>query len=118
MTTSTPRRFKSGFDRLLEILTSETSVYIIKRLLQALLTLFLAAAVSFFIIQLAPGDYLDTLRENPKISPERIDQLRKQYGLDKSWIEQFFLWVWNIVTKGDFGTSFVCFGNEYHQPFY
>lgn len=107
MTTSTSRRFKSGFDRFLEIITSETSVYVIKRLLQALFTLFLAAAVSFFIIQLAPGDYLDTLRENPKISPERIDQLRKQYGLDKSWFEQFFLWIWNILTRGDFGTSFV-----------
>lgn len=107
MTTSTPRRFKPGFDRFLEILTSETSVYVLKRLLQAVFTLLLAAALSFIIIQLAPGDYLDTLRENPKISPERIDQLRKQYGLDKSWFEQFFLWVWNILTKGDFGTSFV-----------
>jgi len=107
MTTSTPKRFRSSWERLIEILTSDTSIYVLKRLLQAIFTLFLAAALSFFIIQLAPGDYLDTLRENPKISPERIDQLRKQYGLDKSWIEQFFLWIWNIITKGDFGTSFV-----------
>ncbi|BAU10574.1 binding-protein-dependent transporters inner membrane component [Leptolyngbya sp. NIES-3755] len=106
MTTSTPR-FRSSWDRFVEILTSETTIYVLKRLLQALFTLFLAAALSFFIIQLAPGDYLDTLRENPRISPERIDQLRQQYGLDKSWIEQFFLWLWNIVTRGDFGTSFV-----------
>lgn len=106
MTTSTPR-FRSGWDRFVEIITSETTIYVLKRLLQALFTLFLAAALSFFIIQLAPGDYLDTLRENPRISPERIEQLRRQYGLDKSWIEQFFLWLWNIVTRGDFGTSFV-----------
>ncbi|MGG6266912.1 ABC transporter permease [Leptolyngbya sp. AN03gr2] len=106
MTTSTPR-FRLGWDRFVEILLSDTTIYVVKRLLQALFTLFLAAALSFFIIQLAPGDYLDTLRENPRISPERIDQLRQQYGLDKSWIEQFFLWLWNIVTRGDFGTSFV-----------
>jgi peptide/nickel transport system permease protein len=107
MTTSSQTTFKSALDRFVEIVTSETTVYVIKRLLQALFTLVLAAALSFFIIQLAPGDYLDTLRENPRISPERIDQLRRQYGLDRSWIEQFFLWLWNIVSKGDFGTSFV-----------
>ncbi|NDJ15947.1 ABC transporter permease [Myxacorys almedinensis] len=107
MTTSPRRTFKSGIDRLVDAIASETTVYVIKRLLQALLTLFLASALSFFIIQLAPGDYLDTLRENPKISPERIEQLRRQFLLDKSWIEQYFRWVWNIVTQGDFGTSFV-----------
>jgi peptide/nickel transport system permease protein len=107
MTTSSQTAFKSALDRFVEIVTSETTVYVIKRLLQALFTLVLAAALSFFIIQLAPGDYLDTLRENPRISPERIDQLRRQYGLDRSWIEQFFLWLWNIISKGDFGTSFV-----------
>ena len=87
--------------------TSDTFVYIVKRVLQALLTLLLASALSFIIIQLAPGDYLDTLKENPKISPERIEQLRRQFGLDKSWFEQYFLWLWQIVTKGNFGTSFV-----------
>lgn len=56
---------------------------------------------------LAPGDYLDTLRQNPKISPERIAELKRQFGLDKSWIEQFGLWLWRIITKGDFGQSFV-----------
>jgi peptide/nickel transport system permease protein len=107
MTSSTRGKLKSGWNRAIEAIASETSVYIIKRLLQALLTLLLASALSFFIIQLAPGDYLDTLKENPKISPERIEQLRQQFLLDKSWTEQYFRWVWNIVTKGDFGTSFV-----------
>ncbi len=92
---------------IVNALTSETSVYIFKRSLQALLTLLLASALCFIIIQLAPGDYLDTLRENPRISPERIDQLKKQFGLDRSWIEQYFLWLTNILTKADFGRSFV-----------
>lgn len=107
MTTSPRGTLKSGINRFVDAIASETTVYVIKRLLQALLTLFLASALSFFIIQLAPGDYLDTLRENPKISPERIDQLRRQFLLDKSWIEQYFRWVWNIISRGDFGTSFV-----------
>ncbi|MER3491395.1 MAG: ABC transporter substrate-binding protein [Mastigocladus sp. ERB_26_2] len=95
------------WDWLVRIFTSETFLYVIKRLLQALLTLFLASALSFFIIQLAPGDFLSTLQQNPKIDPARIEQLRRQFGLDKSWPEQFFLWLWRIITKGDFGTSFV-----------
>ncbi len=94
-------------DWLLNLFTSETFVYIVKRVLQALLTLLLASALSFFVIQLAPGDYIDTLRQNPKISPERIAELKQQFGLDRTWIEQYFLWLWRIVTKGDFGTSFV-----------
>jgi peptide/nickel transport system permease protein len=99
--------FTSSWQWFTGLTSNETFIYIIKRLLQALLTLLLASALSFFIIQLAPGDYLDTLRQNPKISPERIEQLRQQFGLDRPWIEQYFRWLWRIVTQGDFGTSFV-----------
>lgn len=105
--TTTRISLDAGRDWLLKLVTSETFIYVMKRLLQALLTLLLASALSFVIIQLAPGDYVDTLRQNPKISPERIEELRRQFGLDKSWLEQFGLWLWRILTQGDFGTSFV-----------
>jgi peptide/nickel transport system permease protein len=106
MTVSTRGKLRSRWDGFTEALTSETTVYVVKRLLQALLTLLLASALSFFIIEMAPGDYLDTLRENPKISPERLEQLKQQFGLDKSWPEQYGRWLWRVVTQGDFGTSF------------
>jgi peptide/nickel transport system permease protein len=89
------------------LLGRETSIYVVKRLLQALLTLFLASALCFAIIQLAPGDYLDTLRQNPKISPETLKQLEQQFGLDKPAIVQYWQWLQQIVTRGNFGTSFV-----------
>ncbi|MCL1471729.1 ABC transporter permease [Argonema antarcticum] len=104
---SNRRSLEAGGNWLWALVTSETFVYVVKRLLQALLTLLLASALSFAIIQLAPGDYLDTLKQNPKISPERIEELRRQFGLDRSGLEQYMLWLWRIVTKGDFGTSFV-----------
>ncbi|MDX2096138.1 MAG: ABC transporter permease [Leptolyngbyaceae cyanobacterium bins.59] len=121
MTASEQSRLHLAWEGFLAILTSETTAYIVKRLLQALLTLFLASFLSFIIIQLAPGDYLDTLRQNPKIRPETLDQLRQQFGLDKSWIEQYFLWLWQIIQphrvqigpipfflpQGNFGNSFV-----------
>ncbi|WP_293332130.1 ABC transporter permease [Microcoleus sp. CAWBG58] len=86
---------------------SETFTYVVKRLLQALLTLFLASGLCFAIIELAPGNYLDTLSQNPKISPETLKQLEQQFGLDKPAIVQYGLWLKQIVTRGNFGTSFV-----------
>jgi len=91
------------------LITGETFLYIVKRLLQALLTLLLASLLSFAIIQLAPGDFLDTLKQNPKISPERIKELREQFGLDKPVFEQYWRWLVQVVTRGNFGTSFAYF---------
>lgn len=100
-------KLQSSQNALSRLLNNDTFGYVLKRLLQAVLTLFLASALSFAIIQLAPGDYLDTLRQNPKISPERIELLRRQFGLDKSVFEQYWRWLWQIVSQGNFGTSFV-----------
>ena len=82
MSTSAPNRIASGFDSVLSFFTSDTFAYIVKRVLQGLVTLLLASVLCFALIQLAPGDYLSTLKENPKISPERIEQLKRQFGLD------------------------------------
>ncbi|WP_254173009.1 ABC transporter permease [Planktothrix pseudagardhii] len=85
---------------------NETFVYIGKRLLQAILTLFLASALCFTITQLAPGDYLDNLSNNPQISQETLDQLRVKFHLDKSAVEQYWFWLGQIVGYGNFGYSF------------
>lgn len=81
--------------------------YILKRLLQGLLTLLLASILSFAIIQLAPGDYLDNLRQNPTISQETIEELKIRFGLDKSAWQQYWLWLKQVITRFDFGESFV-----------
>lgn len=105
--TYTKIRLDTAWDSLTRLLANETFAYVVKRVLQAAFTLLLATALSFFVMKLSPGDYVDTLRQNPRISPERIEELRQQFGLDKSWPEQFGLWLWRIFTQGDFGTSFV-----------
>lgn len=86
--------------------TSETSLYIFKRVLQALLTLFLASIFSFFVIQLSPGNFLDLYRQNPQVSPETIQQLEQQFGLDRPVWEQYFRWLWQVISQFNFGTSF------------
>lgn len=93
--------------RLKTWLTSETFLYVVKRLMQGLFTLFLASALSFAIIQFAPGDYLDNLRQNPTISQETLDALEQQFGLDRPPIEQYWRWLVQVVTRFDFGVSFV-----------
>ncbi|MCS7030000.1 MAG: ABC transporter permease [Gloeomargarita sp. SKYG116] len=80
--------------------------YWFRRIGQAILTLFLASALSFAIMQLAPGDYLNTLQQNPAISAETVEALRRQFGLDKSPVEQYFLWL-SQVLRGNWGESFV-----------
>lgn len=90
-------------------MTLDTTIYIGKRFLQALFTLLLASALTFAIIQLAPGDYLDTLKQNPQITPERLLELSAQFGLDQPATVQYWRWLKNIVTRLDFGTSFVYF---------
>jgi peptide/nickel transport system permease protein len=95
-----------GFKGLSQLFASETAVYILKRVLQAILTLFLASILCFAIMQLAPGDFLSTLKQNPKISPDTIKQLQVQFGLDKPAYEQYWYWLWRIVTRLDFGISF------------
>lgn len=100
-------RWLAPVNWLKALATGETFAYVLKRSLQAILTLFLASALSFAIIQFAPGDYLDALRQNPQISPERIEELRQQFGLDRPAIEQYWRWLTQILTQGNFGTSFV-----------
>ncbi|WP_298611352.1 ABC transporter permease [uncultured Thermosynechococcus sp.] len=90
-----------------QCLGNDTSRLILRRLGEALITLLLASALSFAIMQLAPGNYLDNLKADPQISLERLQELERQFGLDKSPVEQYFRWLWQIIRHGNFGTSFV-----------
>ncbi|MBW4460292.1 MAG: ABC transporter permease [Nodosilinea sp. WJT8-NPBG4] len=85
---------------------SETTLYVLKRILQAALTLLLASALSFFVIQLAPGNFLDQYRQSPQFSPETLAQLEAQFGLDQPAWRQYLNWLYQVVFHGNFGLSF------------
>lgn len=84
---------------------------IIRRAALAIPTLIAISMISFFIIQLAPGDFLDQKiseleqRYGDASSLARADELRQRYGLDKPVYVQYGKWVWGIL-HGDFGESF------------
>ena len=61
------------------------------------------AVVVFVVIRIAPGDPIAMMLP-PGASQADIDRLRALYGLDKSLLEQFFIWL-SGVAHGDFGTS-------------
>ncbi len=66
--------------------------------------------ISFIIIQMAPGSYLDQLKMNPQISKETLKELERAYGLDQPLLVQYFKWLINAL-KFDLGYSF-----SYHVP--
>ncbi|MEI4832390.1 ABC transporter permease [Bacillus sp. FJAT-53711] len=75
--------------------------YIIRRFFQMIPTLLGASIIIFFLFALLPGDYVDS---NPKLTPERAQELRELYGLNKPIIERYFHWFGNAIT-GNFGFS-------------
>jgi peptide/nickel transport system permease protein len=79
--------------------------YILKRVIHSIPLFFGITLVAFFIIQLAPGDYFTQLRMNPHMKPELLDEMRRQFGLDRPLVVQYFRWLWGILHL-DFGTSF------------
>lgn len=84
--------------------------FLARRLLQSIPTLLLASFLIFFIISLAPGDFLTPAKLNPNISQQQLDNLTRNFGLDKPVWEQYLLWLKNLL-RGDFGLSF-----QYQQP--
>ncbi|MFC3205262.1 ABC transporter permease [Aquamicrobium soli] len=73
------------------------------RLLTMAVTLFGVAVIVFVLIRVAPGDPIAMMLP-PGATEADIERLKALYGLDKSLVEQFFIWL-SGVAHGDFGTS-------------
>ena len=85
--------------------------YILRRLLQIVPLLLGISALTFLLLQLAPGDFLNTMAENPAISTETLEAMRHRFGLDRPWYVQYGLYLQNLFLRFDFGESF-----SRHQP--
>lgn len=85
--------------------------YVLRRLLQVVPLLLGISALTFLLLQLAPGSFVDSLAENPQVSPELLERMSRNFGLDRPWYVQYALYLRNIFLRLDFGQSF-----SYHQP--
>ena len=83
--------------------------YLTRRLLLGLFTIFFVSLVSFAVIQLPPGDFVDTyisqLEQDGRVgSVDEAEGLRRLYGLDKPVYVQYINWITQVV-QGNFGQS-------------
>jgi peptide/nickel transport system permease protein len=84
--------------------------YLGRRLVTMMATLLAISALIFFIIQLPPGDYLSNYiaelqSQGEAVTGEKVEFLKKQYGLDRPLVEQYAVWVTSLL-QGDLGYSF------------
>lgn len=76
---------------------NRTVRYCIRRLAQAIPTVFLVVLGNFMLLRLAPGDLVDVIAgESGAATAEYLEQLRQQFGLDKSLFDQFLAYIQNI----------------------
>ena len=79
--------------------------FIGKRLAYAILTLFLIATATFFLVAGAPGDPIAAkVGQMPEQAQEIINA---KYGFDKPVVERYFLYMKNLITTGNFGESII-----------
>ena len=79
--------------------------YVIRRVLQVVPVVFGLSVAVFLMLRLIPGDVVDViLGTEGAASPERLVQLRKLFGLDRPYHEQYLDWAAGLVT-GDLGRS-------------
>jgi peptide/nickel transport system permease protein len=79
-------------------------------------TLVVVSIVSFFIIQLPPGDFLSSYVAQLSIQGDYVDQdiidaLERRYGMGQPIYVQYWKWVSGIILRGDWGQSF-----EWEKP--
>ncbi|MDI9413028.1 MAG: ABC transporter permease [Bacillota bacterium] len=84
--------------------------YVVRRILYIIPMLIGIASLSFFIMQLAPGDALTAMKMSPDISDEVMNAMRARFWLDQPPHMQFFRWIQQLF-KGDMGHSFL-----WHAP--
>ncbi len=83
-------------------MNTKTMLYILKRILLALLTVWVVITVTFFVTRLVPGG---PFMGEKAISPAAMQALEAKYGLDKPVGEQYVTYLKDVVTKFDFGPS-------------
>ena len=89
------------------------------RLLQAIPVLIVMSIITYIIIQAPPGDYGDFIRMNlivqshatAEAADAAANAYRADHGLNDPQVVQYLRWIWGIVSRGDFGQSYL-----YNKP--
>lgn len=84
--------------------------FVCKRISMALVTLLIITFVVFIVIQLPPGDFVDTIvtsmiAEGETVTEDEIMAMKEMYGVNRPVLVQYVDWLTGIL-KGDWGVSF------------
>ena len=77
--------------------------FIVRRLLLSVLTLFVVSVIIFAATQALPGDAARSILGRGA-TPEALENLRQQLGLNEPAVQQYLYWIGDFLT-GDLGTS-------------
>jgi len=80
--------------------------YLIKKVTNAIITLFFVLIINYFLFRVMPGDPLAMMLRDPKASPESAEKLKQLFGLGEPWYIQFGLYI-KQLSQGDLGMSFL-----------
>ena len=75
-----------------------------KRLILGVITMFMVSVLIFCAVNALPGDFAQAIL-GQGATPEAVDAIRKDLGLDRPFVERYLVW-FMAVLQGDFGTSF------------
>lgn len=67
--------------------------YVARRLIQTVVLLFFLSILLFALVNLAPGGPLAGQGRSRQIRPERVEMLKRQFGLDKPLPAQYLIWL-------------------------
>ncbi|MFN3927002.1 MAG: ABC transporter permease [Pseudanabaenaceae cyanobacterium] len=79
-----------------------TLAYVVRRILQAILVVWLVSVLGFFSLKLSPGDCFTALLENPSTPRAVVAQLRARFNYDQPIPVQYGLWLGRAL-QGDLG---------------
>lgn len=79
--------------------------YISRRILQALLVIFLVTIIAFLLMSVLPGDAAITILGIDAADTEKLQMMREKLGLDKPLWEQYWTWFVHML-QGNFGDSY------------
>ena len=79
--------------------------YLVRRIIHGLFLLLGVSLLSFILLELAPGDFFDEMKLNPRISPQTVTALRARYGLGEPLPIHYYRWLKSVMA-GDLGFSF------------
>lgn len=79
--------------------------YVLRRLALLVPVLLGTLFIAFFLTRVLPGNPIDRVA-GPYISQEKREAMKREARLDLPFYQQFYLYLADLVTKGDMGTSY------------